>query len=114
MAKRLKEEAWSNPLQFVGGLIVLIAFVPLAFDFAYNWVPTLVLAAAGLSVLVYGYVVAFRFDPNAGDAEPRMEAGRRLTVWGDSMTAITASPPLPKPAIPRLPDGRQAFGDDAA
>src|SRR5262249_39241275 len=75
MARQLKEEAHVNRFQVAGVVIALLALVPLAFGLAY-WVPALVLAVAGLALLAYGYVVAFRFDPNAGDPEPRKAIGR--------------------------------------
>ena len=92
MSRQLKEEAWTNRFQVVGAGITVLSFVPLAFDIALIWALTLVLAAVGFMLLAYGYVVAFRFDPNAGDAELRKAsgAGTRCGVnnWTDCCQQI--------------------------
>jgi hypothetical protein len=93
MARRLKDEASTNPVQVVGALIALLALIPLAFDSAYLWVLSLVLAVAGVGVLAYGYVLAFRFDPNAGDPEPRKALGRKHAVYGDPLAELLAESP---------------------
>jgi hypothetical protein len=93
MAQQLKEEAWTNPAQVAGAVIGLLSLLPLACNIAYNWVLTLVLAAAGLTLLAYGYVLAFRFDPNAGDPEPRKAIGQVHAVWGEQLAKLlTANP----------------------
>src|SRR5262245_28355080 len=33
MAQQMKEQAWINPLQIIGGIIALLSFIALAFDF---------------------------------------------------------------------------------
>ncbi len=46
---------------------------------------------AGFGLLACGYVVAYRFDPNAGDPEVRKAIGREHSVWGEQLAAIRAS-----------------------
>ena len=94
MARKLKEEGAINPSQIAGALITLFSFVPLAFDVPYIWVLTIVLAVAGLALLSYGYVLAFRLDPNAGDPEPRKALGRRYAVWGEQLDELLAGQAL--------------------
>jgi len=43
-------------------------------------------AACGLALIVTGFVVRWRSDPNAGDPEPRKQLGQSLTVWGKGST----------------------------
>jgi hypothetical protein len=93
MSGLLKEEASINPFQIAGVLIAVLGFIPLAFDIAYNWVITLVIAVAGVCLLAYGYYLSFRFDPNAGDPEPRKALGQKHAVWGEQLgKLLTASP----------------------
>ena len=99
MARQLKEEAWINRFQFAGLGVAVLSLVPLAFHIAFIWVLTLVLAVTGLALIVYGYVVAFRFDPNAGDAEPRRKLGREHTVWGKQLVELLATNAVVEPAV---------------
>ena len=89
----MKEQEWTNPLQIVGGAIAVLSFVPLMFEIAFGWILTVLLGVAGLAVMTYGYVVAFRFDPNAGDPEPRKALGKKHAVWGDQLTELLATSP---------------------
>jgi hypothetical protein len=89
----LKDQAWTNPVQVCGALVVLLSLVPLAFDIEYIWLLTLVLAVAGLALLVHGYVLAFRFDPNVGDPEPRKAIGQRHAVWGGQLVELLRTNP---------------------
>lgn len=93
MSRMLKEQVSINSLQIAGVLIAALSLVPLAFDIPFIWVLTIVLAVAGLAVLAYGYVVAFRFDPNAGDPETRKTLGRRHAVWGEQLAELLATSP---------------------
>jgi hypothetical protein len=93
MSRQLKEEVWTNPVQMVGAAIAMLSLLPLAFDIAYNWVLTLVLAVVGLALLAYGYVLVVRFDPNAGDPEPRKALGRRYAVWGEQLCELLTTNP---------------------
>jgi hypothetical protein len=106
MARLLKEQAWINPFQAAGAVIAVLSFLPLAFDIAWGWVLTVVLGLAGLAVLAYGYVVAFRFDPNAGDPEPRKALGQRHAVWGEQLAELLAAGPNADPGpAPRAAEG---------
>jgi hypothetical protein len=93
MSRKLKEDASINSFQIAGVVIVGLSFVPLAFRIPYIWVLTIGFAAAGLAVLCWGYVRAFRFDPNEGDAEPRKALGRRNAVWGKQLAELLATSP---------------------
>lgn len=88
MSHLLKQEASINSLQIAGAVVAALSLVPLAFDFPYVWVLTIALGTVGLALLAYGYVVAFRFDPNAGDPELRKELGRRHAVWGERLAEL--------------------------
>jgi hypothetical protein len=93
MSRQLQDEARINPMQVAGAVIVLLSLVPLAFGIAHMWVLTIVLAVVGLTLLAYGYVLAFRFDPNAGDPEPRKALGQRHAVWGKQLDELLAMNP---------------------
>jgi len=97
MSRMLKEAVQINPIQIAGAVIAALSFIPLAFGIAYLWVLTLVLAVAGLALLAYGYLVAFRFDPNAGDPQPRKVLGQRHAVWGEQLTELLAANPDAEP-----------------
>jgi hypothetical protein len=98
MSRQLKEAASINRLQVAGAVIVLLSFIPLLFAVSYLWVLTLILAIAGLAVLSYGYVVALRFDPNAGDPEPRKLLGQKYAVWGPQLAELLATNANAEPA----------------
>jgi hypothetical protein len=53
-------------------------------------------ALTGLSLLTYGYVIAFRFDPNAGDPAPRKSIGQRCAVWGEQLADIAKASQSPQ------------------
>jgi hypothetical protein len=93
MSRQLKDDAWMNPYQIAGAILALLSFVALAFDIAYNWALTVAGAAAGAALLVYGYAISFRFDPNAGDPEPRKALGRKRAVWGEKLAELLAANP---------------------
>jgi hypothetical protein len=93
MSRRLKEDASTNSLQIAGAVIAALSLAPLALRTPNFWMLTVVVAAAGLALLIYGYVIAFRFDPNAGDPEPRMLIGRQQAVWGERLAKLIAKPP---------------------
>jgi hypothetical protein len=62
MVQRLKEEASINRFQIVGLVIAVLSIIALM---ANAWVLTLLVAVVELTLVGYGYVLAFRFDPNA-------------------------------------------------
>jgi hypothetical protein len=97
MSRMLKQEVSLNSLQIAGVVIAVLSVVPLAFGIPYIWVLTIVLAVAGLALLAYGYLVAFRFDPNAGDPELRKALGRRHAVWGEQLAELLATMPKAEP-----------------
>jgi hypothetical protein len=91
MSRKLKDEASINRLQIAGASIAGLSLLPLASSIPHVWVITPILAVAGLALLAYGYVVAFCFDPNAGDPEPRKVLGRRHAVWGQQLVGLLAA-----------------------
>ena len=96
MARRLKDNASINGLQIAGGAIFLMSLVPLAFGNALAWGAAMIGALTGLSLLTYGYVIAFRFDPNAGDPAPRKSIGQRCAVWGEQLADIAKASQSPQ------------------
>jgi hypothetical protein len=98
MAQRLKEEASINRLQITGLAMALLSLIPLAFGVPYLWVLTVILAVTGVSLLAWGYVVAARFDPNAGDCEARKAIGQLHAVWGAQLSELLAMNGSAKPA----------------
>src|SRR5262245_13829422 len=94
MSRQLKEEASINALQIAGLVIAVLSLIPLAFGIPFIWILTIVMAVAGLTLMVWGYVLALRFDPNAGDPEPRKALGRMYSVSGKQLAEmLSASPP---------------------
>jgi hypothetical protein len=93
MQRNLQDGASINRLQIVGAVILALSLVPLAFSIPYLWVLTFVLAVVGVALLAYGYVVAFCFDPNAGDQEERKALGRKHAVWGEQLAELLATRP---------------------
>ncbi len=93
MVQLLKDDASINATQVIGGAIALLSPVPLAFGFAYAWILTLALAVIGLSLLAYGFIVALRYDPNAGDPEPRKMLGQKHAIWGEELAELVTSTP---------------------
>ena len=100
MSRLLKEEASVNPFQIGGVLMAVLGFIPLAFDIAYNWVIPLVIGVAGVCLMAYGYYLTFRFDPNAGDPEPRKALGQTHAVWGEQLGKLLAASPDVTPSPP--------------
>ena len=98
MARKLKDDVSLNSLQIAGLVIALFSLVPLAFGIPYIWVLTIVLAVTGLALMACGYVLAFRFDPNAGDPEPRKALGRGHAVWDEQLAELLATSPRTEPA----------------
>jgi hypothetical protein len=98
MSRQLKDDVSINSLQIAGLVIAVLSLVPLAFSIPYIWILTVVLAAAGVALVAWGYVVAFRFDPNAGDAEARKALGRKNALWGEQLAELLATMPNAEPA----------------
>lgn len=93
MLRQMKEEVSINSLQITGFVIAALSLVPLAVGIPYIWILTIALAVLGVALLAYGYVVAFRFDANTGDPEPRKRLGRRHAVWGEQLAELLAANP---------------------
>jgi hypothetical protein len=93
MARLLKEDKSINRVQIVGLVIALAALVPLALSIPYIWVLSIVLGLAGVALVIWGCVLALRFDPNSGDPEPRKAQGRRHAVWGAELAELLAAHP---------------------
>jgi hypothetical protein len=97
MSRQLKDQASVNRVQIMGLVIAVLSLIPLMLDVANGWVLTLVVAALGLTAVAYGTVLAFRFDPNAGDPEARKALGKRHAVWGEQLTELLAMNPGAEP-----------------
>jgi len=106
----MKDEASTNPMQVAGAIIILLSFIPLAFDIDYSWIITIVAATVGLLVLAQGYVISAHYNPNAGDPAPRKDSAQKNTVWGEKLVPVleelrkgSADNPQPPGEMP--PDG---------
>src|SRR5262249_34114410 len=97
MARKLKDEASINSLQIAGLVVVVLSLLALGIPYKHVPVLTIVFAAVGVGLAAYGYVVAFRFDPNAGDPEARKTLGRRYAVWGEQLMELLATKPAAGP-----------------
>jgi len=93
MAKALREETSINRVQIVGLVIGALSLIPLMFDMANTWVLALLGVVVALTLVGYGTVLALRFDPNAGDPEPRKLLGRKCAVWGEQLAELLATSP---------------------
>ena len=98
MARMLKDERSMNRLQIAGLVIAVLSLIPLTLGIPYIWVLSIVLAVIGLALVAWGLVLAFRFDPNAGDPEPRKALGRGHAVWGEQLAELLATSPHAEPA----------------
>jgi hypothetical protein len=114
MVKRLKEGASVNWLQVIGAAITALAFSLLFFGSVYAFILAAVLAAGGLSLLSYGYVVAFRFDPNSGDPERRKAISRSKAVWGDRLAEVLRASEIAEATkLPETPAGPVSSGESS-
>lgn len=98
MVQKLKDEKSINALQIVGAIVFLLSFTFLFFNIQYDWLFTTLVALPGLAVLAIGYRRAFRFDPNAGDAEPRKAISRKLAISGEQLDQLLSQSHLSGPA----------------
>jgi len=108
MSRQLKEAASINPQQIAGAVILVLAAIPLMFGLASAWTLTPILGALGLTLLVFGYIRAFRFDPNGGDPEPRKALGQKYAVWDEQYAELVAATRQAQPGIPS--DGDPSSG----
>ena len=74
MVGLLKEERTSNGSVKAGLVVAALSLIPLAFRIPYLWIVTVAGLLAGLALVAYADVAASRFNPNAGDPEPRKAA----------------------------------------
>jgi hypothetical protein len=88
MVRQMKEEAEVNLTQVVGAMAVAISLVPLAFAIRYAWIFAVVGSTVGVALLAYGYLLSFRYDPNAGDPAPRKALGQKHSVWGEQLVDL--------------------------
>jgi hypothetical protein len=85
MVRQLKDNAWTNPTQIIGAIIILLSFVFLAFDIEYAALVTAAVATIGVVVLAYGYVISAQYDPNAGDPAARKGIAQQNALWGERL-----------------------------
>jgi len=100
MVRLLKEEGTSNGPVKAGLIVAALSLIPLAFRVPYLWIVTVAGVLAGLALVAYADVAASRFNPNAGDPEPRKARGRRRAVWGEELTELLATSPSGEPSAP--------------
>jgi hypothetical protein len=91
MVDRLRAEGTSNTPVIVGLIVAVLSLIPLAFSVPYIWVATVVGMSVGLGLIGYADWAAARWDPNAGDPEPRKARGRRRAVWGEQLDRLLAT-----------------------
>jgi hypothetical protein len=109
MVDRLRAEGTSNAPTIAGLIVAALSLIPLAFRVPYIWVATAVGVSVGFGLVGYADWAAARWDPNAGDPEPRKARGRKRAVWGEQVDRLLATDPAAGPA----PTAR-AVGGEAA
>jgi hypothetical protein len=109
MVELLRTEGTSNTPVKAGLIIAALSFIPLAFNIPHIWLATAAGVAVGLGLIGYADWAAARWDPNAGDAEPRKARGRKRAVWGEELDQLLAAG-LPAGPAP----GAHAVGGQAA
>lgn len=90
MVDRLREEGTSNAPTIAGILVAVLSLIPLAFSVPYIWVATVIGMLLGFGLIGYADWAAARWNPNAGDSEPRKARGRKRTVWGKELDRLIA------------------------
>jgi hypothetical protein len=98
MVERLRAEGTSNAPVKAGLIIGVLSFIPLAFSVPYIWVATVAGVSVGLGLIGYADWAAARWDPNAGDPEPRIARSRKRAVWGEQLDRLLATDPAARPA----------------
>jgi hypothetical protein len=91
MVRLLKEEGTSNGPLIAGLIVGGLSLIPLAFEFRGNWMVTAAGVGVGLALIAYGDLAMSRYNPNAGDPEPRKARGRRHAVWGEKLVELLAA-----------------------
>lgn len=108
MVDRLRTEATSNAPVIAGVVVAVLSLIPLAFSVPYIWIATVVGMSVGLGLIGYADWATARWDPNAGDPEPRKARGRERAVWGEQLDRLLATNADAGPAPNALPVGRPA------
>jgi hypothetical protein len=96
MVMQMKNDAFVNPLQIIGATIALVSLIPLAFPMSGIWIITMLGEFLALWLLIRGYLLSFRYDPNTGDPASRMLLGQKSSLWGDRLSQVLSS--VNKPA----------------
>jgi hypothetical protein len=91
MVDRLRTEGTGNTPVIAGMVVAVLSLIPLAFRVPYIWVATAVGVSVGLGLIGYADWAAARWDPNAGDPEPRKARGRKRAVWGEQLERLLAT-----------------------
>lgn len=91
MVDRLRSEGTSNAPVIAGLIVAVLSLIPLAFSVPYIWVVTVVGMLVGFGLMGYADWAAARWDPNAGDPEPRKARGRKRAVWGEQLDQLLAT-----------------------
>lgn len=91
MVNILKEEGSSNGYFTAGLVLATLSLVPLAFSIPHIWIVTAAGVLTGLLLMGYADLAASRYDPNAGDPEPRKLHGRKHAVWGEQLVNLLAT-----------------------
>ncbi len=103
MAGILKEEAYHDRLFGVGMAVTVLSFIPLAFSVPNIWIATVAGVSLGGALMAYVELAAARFDPNAGDPEPRKLFGQKHTLWGEKLEKLRATLASADPSDGRTP-----------
>ena len=90
MVNRLRAEGTSKAPVIAGLIVAVLSLIPLAFRVPYIWVATAVGVSVGFGLIGYADWAAARWDPNAGDPEPRKARGRKRAVWGEELDRLLA------------------------
>lgn len=84
-ALRRQKSHWT---QLVGALVLGLAGGLLLLDELGGWALPAAVAATGVALLVTGFVLIWRRNPNAGDPEERKQLGRSQAAWGDTLARL--------------------------
>jgi hypothetical protein len=91
MVDLLREEGTSNAPVIAGLIVAVLSFIPLAFSVPYIWAATVAGVSVGFGLIGYADWAAARWDPNAGDPEPRKARGLKRAVWGEELDRLLAT-----------------------
>jgi hypothetical protein len=111
MVERLRTEGTSKAPVAVGLTIIVLSLIPLAFGIPYLWIATVAGVSVGFGLIGYADWSAARWDPNAGDPEPRKARGRKRAVWGEELDRLLTANPDAGPATSACTVDSQAADD---